>query len=86
MIANILPRWLIEHRSRVTSHLEETNRRKLLISKPSRILASHREAFLDDFQQTLDKFKVPAEAEAELKAIVNSTRADIVVASESAVA
>jgi hemoglobin len=39
------------------------------------------EAFLDDFQQTLDKFKVPAEEQAELNAIVNSTRSDIVVAS-----
>ena len=37
------------------------------------------EAFLDDFQQTLDKFKVPAAEQAELKAIVNSTRSDIVV-------
>jgi hemoglobin len=37
------------------------------------------EAFLDDFQQTLDKFKVPAEEQAELKVIVNSTRSDIVV-------
>ena len=37
------------------------------------------EAFLDDFQQTLDKFKVPVEEQAELKAIVNSTRSDIVV-------
>jgi hypothetical protein len=36
------------------------------------------EAFLDDFRQTLDKFKVPAEEQAELKAIVNSTRSDIV--------
>jgi len=31
------------------------------------------DAFLDDFQQTLDKFAVPAEEQAELKAIVNST-------------
>jgi hemoglobin len=37
------------------------------------------EAFLGDFQQTLDKFKVPAGEQAELKAIVNSTRSDIVV-------
>jgi hemoglobin len=37
------------------------------------------EAFLDDFQQTLDKFKVPTEEQAELKAIVNSTRSDIVI-------
>ena len=44
------------------------------------------EAFLDDFQQTLDKFAVPSEEQAELKAIVNSTRSDIVVASGAAVA
>ena len=37
------------------------------------------EAFLDDFRQTLDKFKVPVEEQAELNAIVNSTRSDIVV-------
>ena len=37
------------------------------------------EAFLDDFQQTLDKFKVPAEEQTELKAIVDSTRSDIVI-------
>ena len=35
------------------------------------------EAFMDNFQQTLDKFKVPAGEQAELKAIVNSTRAEI---------
>ena len=44
------------------------------------------EAFLDDFQQTLDKFAVPSEEQAELKAIVNSTRSDILVASGAAVA
>ena len=44
------------------------------------------EALLKDFQQTLDKFAVPAEEQAELKAIVNSTRSDIVVASGAAVA
>jgi hemoglobin len=36
-------------------------------------------AFLDDLQQTLDKFAVPPEEQAELKAIVNSTRSEIVV-------
>ena len=36
------------------------------------------EAFLDDFQQTLDKFKVPTAEQAELKAIIDTTRADIV--------
>jgi hemoglobin len=44
------------------------------------------DAFMDDFQQTLDKFAVPAEEQAELKAIVNSTRSDIVVAPGAAVA
>src|SRR5215510_6179742 len=38
------------------------------------------EAFMDDFQQTLNKFAVPAEEQAELIAIVNSTRSYIVVA------
>jgi hemoglobin len=47
--------------------------------KDLKITSKEWEAFLDDFQQTLDKFKVPAEEQAELKAIVNSTRADIVI-------
>ena len=37
------------------------------------------DAFLDDLQQTLDKFAVPEAEQAELKAIVVSTRTDIVV-------
>jgi len=37
------------------------------------------EAFMDDFQQTLDKFNVAAAEQAELKAIVNSTYGDIVI-------
>ena len=36
-------------------------------------------AFLDDFHQTMQKFGVPAAEEAELVAIINSTRGDIVV-------
>jgi hemoglobin len=36
------------------------------------------DAFIDDLQQTLNKFAVPAQEQEELKAIVNSTRADIV--------
>ncbi len=47
--------------------------------KDLKITSEEWEAFLDDFQQTLDKFKVPAGEQAELKAIVNSTRSDIVV-------
>ena len=41
------------------------------------------EAFMDDFQQTLDKFKVPAAEQEELTAIVNSTYGDIVVTAPS---
>jgi hemoglobin len=37
------------------------------------------EAFMDDLQQSLDKFSVPAPEQAELKAIVNSTYGDIVI-------
>ena len=37
-------------------------------------------AFMDDFQQTLSKFNVPAQEQNELKAIVNSTYDDVVVA------
>lgn len=37
------------------------------------------DACMDDFQQTLDKFKVPAAEQAELHAIVQSTYGDIVI-------
>jgi hemoglobin len=37
-------------------------------------------AFMDDLQQTLDKFAVPHPEQEELKAIVESTRESIVVA------
>ena len=47
--------------------------------KHLKITSEEWEAFLDDFQQTLDKFKVPAEEQAELKEIVSSTRSDIVI-------
>ncbi len=38
------------------------------------------QAFLDDLQQTLDKFAVPTAEQGELKAIVESTREAIVAA------
>jgi hemoglobin len=44
-----------------------------------RITAGEWEVFMDDLQQTLDKFGVPQAEQAELKAIVASTRADIVL-------
>jgi hemoglobin len=47
--------------------------------KDMKIIGGEWDAFMDDFQQTLDKFGVPAQEQAELKAIVESTRADIVV-------
>ena len=37
------------------------------------------DAFMDDVQQSLDKFKVPTTEQAELRAIVQSTYGDIVV-------
>jgi len=50
-----------------------------------KITANEWDAFMDDLQQSLDRFAVPAQEQAELKAIVNSTRSDIVVP-EAAVA
>ena len=43
-----------------------------------KITAGEWQAFLDDLRQTLDKFRVPAAEQAELTAIVESTKADIV--------
>jgi hemoglobin len=43
------------------------------------ITAAEWEAFLDDLRQTLDKFAVPEAEQAEIKAIIGSTRTDIVV-------
>ena len=37
------------------------------------------EAFMDDFQQSLDKFSVPSAEQTELKAIVQRTYGDIVI-------
>ena len=47
--------------------------------KDLRITAGEWDAFMDDLQQTLDKFGVPQAEQAEVKAIVASTRADIVL-------
>jgi hemoglobin len=51
--------------------------------KEMKISAGEWEAFMDDLRQTLDKFGVPVPEQAELKAIVESTRADIVVEPEA---
>lgn len=37
------------------------------------------QAFMDDFHQTLEKFHVPSQEQAELRAIVESTKSDIVI-------
>jgi hemoglobin len=44
-----------------------------------KITAAEWGAFLDDLQQTLDKFTVPQAEQTEIKAIVDSTRTDIVI-------
>jgi hemoglobin len=44
-----------------------------------RITPSEWDAFMDDVAQTLDKFAVPLAERAEVVAIVESTRTDIVV-------
>jgi hemoglobin len=49
--------------------------------KDLKITGKEWEAFMDDVRLTLDKFKVPAGEQGELKAIVDTTRSDIVVAS-----
>jgi hypothetical protein len=43
------------------------------------IAPSEWDAFMDDVQTTLDKFSVPAAEQAEVLALVESTRAAIVV-------
>jgi hemoglobin len=52
--------------------MEETHRDLL-------ITAGEWQAFMEDLQQTLDKFAVPAAEQAEVKALVESTRGAIVV-------
>jgi hypothetical protein len=43
------------------------------------ITAAEWDAFLDDLQQTLDKFAVPRPSRQRSRPFVDSTRADIVV-------
>ena len=43
------------------------------------ITAGEWQAFIDDLQQTLDKFAVPDAEQAEVKALVDSTRSAIVI-------
>jgi hemoglobin len=43
------------------------------------ITAEEWEAFIDDFNQSLDKFQVPQQERSELLAIIDSTKAAIVI-------
>ena len=50
------------------------------------ITATEWEAFMEDLQATLDKFAVPPGEQAEVKALIESTRAAIVVPAAEAIA
>jgi truncated hemoglobin YjbI len=52
--------------------MEDTHRELL-------ITGGEWDAFIDDFNQTLDKFEVPQQERSELLAIIDSTRDAIVV-------
>ena len=83
----IEPGTLLQNRYRVTEQVGEASggpqrytgrsmedtHRDLLITK------DEWEAFIDDFNQTLDKFEVPQQERSELLAIIESTRDAIVV-------
>jgi hemoglobin len=58
---------------RYTGRSMEDSHRDLLITP------EEWRAFIDDFNQTLDKFEVPQQERSELLAIVESTKDDIVV-------
>ena len=58
---------------RYTGRSMEDTHRELLITE------GEWEAFIDDFNQTLDKFEVPRQERSELLAIIESTRNAIVV-------
>ena len=58
---------------RYTGRTMEDSHRHLLIT------TDEWEAFIDDFNQTLDKFAVPQQEQSELRTIIESTREAIVV-------
>jgi hemoglobin len=64
--------WATGGPQHYTGRSMEDSHRTLLITE------AEWQAFLDDFQQTLDKFAVPPPEQAELKAIVGSTKESIV--------
>jgi hemoglobin len=66
--------WATGGPQHYTGRSMEDSHRHLKITEPEW------QAFVDDFQQTLDKFAVPEAEQTELKAIVASTKDSIVVA------
>ena len=65
--------WAAGGPQQYTGRDMETSHRDLAIS------ASEWEAFMEDLQATLDKFTVPLGEQAEVKALIESTRVAIVV-------
>jgi hemoglobin len=65
--------WAAGGPQRYTGRTMEESHRHLLIT------AEEWQVFMEDLQQTLDKFAVPAAEQTEVKALVESTRDDIVV-------
>jgi hemoglobin len=65
--------WAAGGPQRYTGRDMETSHRDLAITE------SEWHAFMDDLQTTLDKFSVPAVEQAEVKALIESTHAAIVV-------
>jgi hemoglobin len=65
--------WAAGGPQRYTGRDMETSHRHLAITE------SEWEAFMDDLQTTLDKFSVPAAEQAEVRALVESTHAALVV-------
>jgi hemoglobin len=72
--------WAAGGPQRYSGRTMEESHRHLAITR------SEWEAFMDDLQTTLDKFYVPAAEQAEIKALVESTRAAIAVPSAETVA
>lgn len=65
--------WAAGGPQHYTGRSMEDSHRHLLIT------AGEWQAFMDDLRQTLDKFKVPAAEQAEIRSLVDGTRSAIVV-------
>ena len=72
--------WAAGGPQRYSGRTMEDSHRQLAITP------SEWEAFMDDVQATLDKFSVPAAEQAEVKALIESTRTAIVVSGAEPIA